>query len=47
MTAMPLPLEMRAEAAAEDARDGHDMPDEVAEWGAELYEDDWYRMGER
>jgi hypothetical protein len=26
-----------AEALGEDLRDGHNLPDEVAEWGAEAY----------
>ena len=40
----PLPLELRAEAAGEDRRDGHDQPDDVAEIGADLYEHDLNRM---
>lgn len=40
-----LPLELRAEAAAEDRRDGADMPAEVADYEAGRVDNDYWRRG--
>ena len=46
---IPLPLELRAEAVGEDARDGRDLPDEVAAVTGPLWRDahtcTWPRSG--
>jgi hypothetical protein len=34
-----------AEAAGEDRRDGHDMPDEVADYAADRWADDYWGSG--
>jgi hypothetical protein len=40
----PLSLQLRAEAAAEDARDGADWPAECADYEAARCDDDYWKQ---
>lgn len=42
-----LPVELRLEAEAEDRRDGHHLPAEVADYEAGRVADDWWKAVQR